>query len=264
MKKLLTIFAFSVAAPAFAESCVNDYCTSGRAYTWTPQQAFLAPTLQKPETVASLGTCVSGQKGAFASVYDGDAGLAIGQTVVNSGAGATYYKVTCDGSAWVVESSQNAITQSASDNSTKVATTAFFVAQLGQPHTWSALQTFGSEIHFNYAGAAILGNLYYDGNFRYYANGFGTQLSYNNSTGGVAIYAAPSNSGGAGALATPAPIFNLSQTGALQLPTYTTAGVLTNDASGNVTTTVGVTDSGASCTIIAITKGVITDASCTK
>ncbi|MBU3887437.1 hypothetical protein FM996_16280 [Methylosinus sporium] len=160
--------------------------------------------------------------------------------------------------------SLSAPTQSASDNSTKVATTAFFVAQLGQPHTWSALQTFGSEIHLNHAGGAILGNLYYDGNFRYYGDGFGTQLYLNNSTGGITIYGAPSNSGGAGALATPVPIFNLPQTGVLQLPTYTTAGALTNDASGNVTTTVGVTDSGASCTITAITKGVITGASCAK
>ncbi|MBG0811957.1 hypothetical protein IY145_21685 [Methylosinus sp. H3A] len=38
------------------------------------------------------------------------------------------------------------MTQAASDNSTKVATTAFFVAQLGIPHTWSALQTFSGGI----------------------------------------------------------------------------------------------------------------------
>jgi len=181
----------------------------------------------------------------------------------------TNTRATTWGGANAFSQSPTAPTPLTSDNSTKVATTAFFVAQFGQPHTWSAAQTFSAgvkttQVDFTGAGASILGNLYYDGSFKYYANGFGAQLAFNNSTGGVAIYAAPSNSGGAGALATPALIFNLHQTGALQLPTYTTAGVLTNDASGNVTTTVGVTDSGASCTIIAITKGVITEASCAK
>lgn len=108
MKKLVTILALTFVSPAFAETCINDNCTSGRAFTWTPQQTFLAPTLQTALAVASLGTCVSGQKGAFATVYDGDAGLYIGQTVVNSGAGATYYPVTCNGSAWVVSSSSTA------------------------------------------------------------------------------------------------------------------------------------------------------------
>lgn len=126
---------------------------------------------------------------------------------------------TCINGSCTVDNTYNftnelkAPTQSASDNSTKVATTAFVQSQFGLLHTWSALQVFGNEIHFNYASGAILGNLYYDGNFRYYANGFGTQFAFDNTTGGVAIYAAPSNSGGAGALATPVLRFKMAADG---------------------------------------------------
>lgn len=155
----------------------------------------------------------------------------------------------------------SAPTPSTSDNSTKVATTAFFVAQLGQPHTWSAEQTFPGGID---VGQIITNNLYYSGAWKYRANGFGSVIRFDPTFGGLQFYTAPSNSSGADAAASIILGAQMFPNGAFQLPAYNTAGVLTNDASGNVTTTVGVTDSGASCTITAITKGVITGASCAK
>lgn len=50
-------------------------------------------------TVATLPT---GIKGGMAQVTDGDASLAWGATVINSGAGATYYQVNYNGSNWTV------------------------------------------------------------------------------------------------------------------------------------------------------------------
>ncbi len=55
-----------------------------------------------PVTIASLGTCNAGAKGAVRSVSDGDASLAWGATAVNSGSGATYYIVNCNGTNWTV------------------------------------------------------------------------------------------------------------------------------------------------------------------
>jgi len=107
MKNALLLPAIAVAAifggQALAgDVCVNASCETDRAWTFIPQQKFNAPPLVSPATVAQIGTCVPAQTGAIGAVSDGDAGLAAGQTVVNSGGGATYYPVTCNGSAWVV------------------------------------------------------------------------------------------------------------------------------------------------------------------
>ncbi|TDX61912.1 hypothetical protein EDE12_11213 [Methylosinus sp. sav-2] len=165
-------------------------------------------------------------------------------------------------------------TPAASDNSTRVATTAFFVAQFGQPHTWSATQTFAADMTLSGvllmgASGSIQGNLYYSGGWKYAANGFGSQFAFNNSVGGACLYAAPNNAGGAGAAASPVSRFCVAADGTVTFPAYTTAGTLTNDASGNVATVAGFTGTktvrasgGASdCTMI-FTKGVLTGGSC--
>lgn len=62
----------------------------------------LPRTTHTPTTIASLGSCTAGLAGTVASVSDGDASLGWGVTVVNTGAGGTYYLVNCNGSNWTV------------------------------------------------------------------------------------------------------------------------------------------------------------------
>ncbi len=53
-------------------------------------------------TVAALPTAAAANLGQRAYVTDGDASLAWGATVVNSGSGATKYLVWSNGAAWTV------------------------------------------------------------------------------------------------------------------------------------------------------------------
>jgi len=73
---------------------VLDY-GNANAGKWT----LAAPIVVKSYTVATLPT---GVLGAQAQVSDGDAGLAWGATVINSGAGATKYLVWYNGANWTV------------------------------------------------------------------------------------------------------------------------------------------------------------------
>jgi hypothetical protein len=86
------------------------YIRGGSAYLGTPTAPFSLFSggfvreynLIQTTTVSALPTASAVLKGLRGSVTDGDSGLAWGATAVNSGAGATYYDVVCNGAHWTV------------------------------------------------------------------------------------------------------------------------------------------------------------------
>lgn len=76
--------------------------------------------------------------------------------------------------------------------------------------TTSILHLAG-DLGFNADNRSILGNLYYSGGWKYYANGYGYSIRPN-ASGLLQINTAPNNSSGAGAAATVSVRLNLDQT----------------------------------------------------
>lgn len=91
----------------------------------------------KAVLVANLLACTTDGFGATQIVSDGDAGLAPGEKIVNSGGGATQYSIVCNGTNWVVMDTTNKQTLAETSRSGFQNTTLTSVPRVFDGSTWT-------------------------------------------------------------------------------------------------------------------------------
>ena len=85
----------------------------------------------------------------------------------------------------------------------------------------------------------ITDNITYNGGWKYRVSGYGEAIYLGAAAGAIHVYMFPS--GSAGAAATPVEALGITNTGVVTIPHLTPAGIVTNDASGNLGTSKAIT-----------------------